>query len=223
MRRVAEPRWVSASITVAGFGLLVGYLAFTGDWRISPAWAFVFPVITFSVAWAFVAFKLFDRFPKLNRYMLYPPTAEEVESPLSPKEWTIRQVDYLTSLFRGKGAFLTPGEDGLICVPVLLVGIHPLSAFLGGLAFGAMHLARFTYLDCIAKSITYGLVCYFVLPHGLLTVVLGHVIMNGIAFAVLQVMKRQMERLQAVERKLELRSNRTVDADARDTAARRSL
>lgn len=57
------------------------------------------------------------------------------------------------------------------------------------------------------------------LPHGLLTVVLGHFMTNGISFAVLQVVKRRMERLQAVERKMEERSNRRVDADARDTSA----
>jgi hypothetical protein len=213
---------MQTAILAVGFGLLVGYLIQTRDWGISVGWALVFPLISFSVARATVALKLHARLPGLNRYVLYPVRDGKTEPPLTDREWTIRQVNWLINEFRGKGVFLTPGEDALICVPVLLVGIHPLSAFLGGVAFGVMHLARFTYLDCIAKGSTYALVCYFVLPQGLLTVVLGHFIMNGIGFAVLQVAKRQMERLQAVERKLELRSNRTVDADAHDTAARRS-
>ena len=104
----------------------------------------------------------------------------------------------MLGLFHAKAVALTPGEDGLICVPLLLVGINPLSAALGGIVFGLLHVERFTYLECIAKSITYGL---FVLPHGLLTVVLGHLIMNGIGFAGLRVIKRHVESAQAVRAK----------------------
>jgi hypothetical protein len=77
-----------------------------------------------------------------------------------------------------------------------------------------LHLGRFTYLECIGKSITYALVCYFVLPHGVLTVAVGHLIMNGVAFVGIQVARRKLSK--------KLRSNPTVDADARNSSARGS-
>jgi hypothetical protein len=186
----------------------------TGDWRISPAWALAFPAISFSVAWLFVGLKLFDRYPKLNGYLLYSDTDQTRPSAVSSDDWARKQADYLNSGFRAQAVLSTPAEDGLICVPVLLVGVGPLSVVLGGLAFGFLHLARFTYLECIGKSITYAAVCYFVLPHGVLTVVLGHVIMNGIGFVGIQIARRKFPE--------KLRSNSAVDADARNSGARGS-
>jgi hypothetical protein len=214
MRRLFQSGWVRVAVGILGFGLLGSYLVVTGDWRISPIWALAFPAISFSVAWAFVGLKLFDRFPKLNAYHLHPNAGEKREVPPSADAWSLRQAHYLESGFRGKATLTTPAEDGLICVPVLFVGIGSVSAALGGIAFGFIHLGRFTYLECIGKSITYALVCYFVLPHGLLTVAFGHVIMNGIGFIAIQVAKRKLSE--------KLRSNPTVDTDVRKNDARRS-
>jgi hypothetical protein len=214
MHRLFKSTWVQVALGILGFGLLGGYLVVTGDWRVSAIWALAFPAISFSVAWAFVGLKLFDRFPKLNSYLLYPYASEKREAPLSGDEWSLRQANYLESGFRGKAVLGTPAEDGLICVPVLLVGLGLLSAAFGGIAFGFIHLGRFTYLECIGKSITYALVCYFVLPHGLLTVAFGHLIMNGIAFVAIQVAKRKLSE--------KLRSNPTVESDARNNGARGS-
>jgi hypothetical protein len=126
---------------------------------------------------------------------------------VSSDDWALKQANYLNSGFRAKAVLSTPAEDGLICVPVLLAGIGPVSILLGGLAFGFLHLGRFTYLECMAKSITYAAVCYFVLPHGVLTVVLGHAIMNGIAFLGIQIARRRLSE--------KLRSNSTPHTDAR--------
>ena len=214
MHRLFKSRRTHIALGVIGFGLLGSYLVLAGDWRISPAWALAFPAISFSIAWLFAGLKLFDQYPKLNGYLLYPNTDEKSETPLSGDEWALKQANYLESQFRGKAILSTPAEDGLICVPVLLIGIGPLTAALGGVAFGFIHLGRFTYLECIGKSITYALICYFVLPHGLLTVALGHVIMNGVAFVAIQMTKRKLSE--------ELRSNPTVGPDARNSGARGS-
>jgi hypothetical protein len=214
MHRLFKSRWARIALGILGLGLLASYLALTGDWRISPTWSLAFPAISFSVAWLFVGLKLFDRFPKLNGYLLYPDKDETRPTTVSEDDWALKQADYLNSGFRGKAILSSPAEDGLICVPVLLVGLAPLSAVLGGVAFGFLHLGRFTYLECIGKGITYTLVCYFVLSHGLLTVVLGHVIMNGLAFVGIQVARRKLSE--------KLRSNPTVDADARSSGARGS-
>jgi hypothetical protein len=197
---------------VIGFSLLVGYLAVTTDWRISIPWVFAFPAISFSVAWLFVGLNLFDRFPRLNHYILYPQTDSNAERAQSDNEWALSQAKYLES--GGKSVVFAPTEDGLICVRVLLVGVGAISATLGGLGYGLIHLARFTYLECIAKAITYTLVCYFVLPQGLLTVVTGHLLMDLIALAALKVAKYKLS--------AELRSNPTVERDARKSSARPS-
>ena len=207
MDRLFKATWFRILLGTLGWPLLVGYLLFTEDWRVSPAWALAFPVISFAVAWLLIGLKLFERFPKLNGYLLYSDADQTRPSAVSNDDWALKQADYLNSGFRTKAVLSTPAEDGLICVPVLLVGIGPLSVVLGGLAFGFLHLGRFTYLECIGKSITYAAVCYSILPHGVLTVVLGHAIMNGIAFVALQIARRKLSE--------KLRSNSTPHPDAR--------
>jgi hypothetical protein len=201
MRRLFGSRWFYATHTVLGWGLLAGYLLLTSDWRISPLRSLGYPAIAFLTAWLF-ELKLFRRFPTLNRYLLYQD-ADLRTRPVSSDDWALKQANYLHSLFRLKAVLSTPAEDGLICVPVLLNGIAPLPAALGGLAFGFLHLARFTYLDCIAKAFTYTLVCLLVLPSGVLTVALGHIITNGIGYAALQIARRKLAE--------KLRSNASVN------------
>jgi hypothetical protein len=210
--RLLKSRWTYVTIRVVGFSLLLGYLAVTTDWRISVPWVFAFPAISFSVAWLFVGFNLFDRFPRLNRYIQYPQTNDNAERAQSDNEWALSQTKYLES--GGKSVVFAPTEDGLICVPVLLVGIGVISAALGGFAYGLIHLGRFTYLECIGKTITYTLVCYFVLPQGLLTVVTGHLLMDLIALAALKGARHKLSE--------DLRSNPTVERDARKSGARPS-
>jgi len=212
--RILTSRWTWIAIGAAGLGLLGGYLALSGDWRISVPWAFAYVAISVAVAWLFVGLKLHERLPKLDRHLLYPHDHNAAGSKLTSDQWALAYARYIDAGFRTKAALLTPAEDGLICVPVLLIGIGFVAAFVAGIVFGLLHLGRFTYLDCIGKAIIYTLVCLFVLPHGLLTVVLGHLLMNGIAFFGLQVAKHKLG--------AKLRSNHTVETDARETRARGS-
>jgi MFS family permease len=214
MHRLFRAKWFRMTFGILGWPLLAGYLMMTGDWRVSLVWALAFPAISFAVAWLFVGLKLFDRFSKLDGYLLYSDTDETRPATVSSDDWALKQADYLNSGFNWRAVLSTPAEDGLICVPLLLVGIGPFSAALGGVIFGFLHLGRFTYLECIGKSITYAAVCYFVLPHGVLTVVLGHGIVNGIAFLGLPIARRKLAE--------KLRSNSTVETDARESDARGS-
>lgn len=207
MQRLFTSTWVRITLGTLGWPLLAGYLLLTEDWRVSPVWALAFPAISFAVAWLFVGLRLFDRFPKLNGYLLYSEADQARPAAVSSDDWALKQANYLNSGFRAKAVLSTPAEDGLICVPVVLVGIGPLSAALGGFAFGLLHLGRFAYLECIGKSITYAAVCYFILPHGVLTVVLGHAMMNGIAFVGIQIARRKLSE--------KLRSNSTPHTEAR--------
>jgi hypothetical protein len=213
--RLLSSRWTHIAIWIFGFSFLAGYLALSGDWRVSFPWALAYVAISLSVGWFFsVALRLHERLPALDRYLLFERDDKATEQ-INNDEWTLRYVKYhLDTGLRTKTVLLTPAEDGLICVPVLLTGAGLVPAALGGMVFGLLHLGRFTYLDCIAKAIIYALVCYYVLPHGLLTVVVGHFIMNGLAFAFMQVAERKLS--------AKLRSNNTVEADARETGARGS-
>lgn len=189
-RPILKSSWTYAFIRLIGFGLLGGYLFLTGDWRVSVAWALAFPAIAFSVAILLVNLDLSRRFPTLNKYYLFP----DAKGAQSENEWSLNQAKRLDGMM-GRGRWLyAPAEDGLICVPVLLAGLGIASSVLGGLVFGLLHVGRFTYLECMGKSIYYSLVCIFVLPHGLLTVALGHVVTDAMGLAAAKVAKHKLLR-----------------------------
>ena len=136
------------TMRVVGFGMLFGYLWHSGDWRLSLPWALAFPAVSLVVGWTFVSLRFSERFLRLNTYLLYPANERVTESPLSEDEWALRQAKYVESGMRGGLILTAPAEDGFICVPVLLTAISPISVLVGGIVFGCMHLARFTYLEC---------------------------------------------------------------------------
>ena len=194
MKRLLSSKWTYVTMRIVGFCLLFVYLWQSGDWRLSVPWALAFPAISFGVGWTFVSLRFFERFPRLNTYLLYPANELANESTLSEDEWALRQAKYLESGMRGVLILTAPAEDGFICVPVLLSAITPISALVAGTIFGLMHLARFTQLECIGKAIAYALVVYVVLPHGLLTVVLGHLLMDVLGVAVLKIAQHRLSR-----------------------------
>lgn len=206
IRPILKSSWTYTLIRVVGFGLLGGYLFLTDDWRISVTWALAFPAIAFAVAILLVNLNLSQRFPALDKYFLFP----NAKLANSEDEWSLNQARRFEGMM-GRGRFLlAPAEDGLVCVPVLLAGLSVASSALGGLVFGLLHLGRFTYLECIGKSIYYSLVCFFVLPHGLLTVALGHVLMDAAALAAAKAVKRKLV--------CKSRSNPAVKRDAPQAA-----
>lgn len=206
MVRLLNSRFTYIAIRSVGLLFLVSYLLGLGDWRLSLLWALAFPAISFSVASLFVILKLSDRFPSLNRYLLV--YGQNVGSPLASteNERTLAQASYLENGLRRTSVLAAPLEDGFVCVPLLLVGLNPLSAIVGGIAFGAVHLARFTYIECIGKALYYTLVCFFVLPHGLLTVATGHLLTDVIGLVGVKIAKQRLTQ--------KSRSNSPLNTDA---------
>jgi len=139
-----------------------------------------------------VGLKLAERFPEMNRYRFIQVSKNDEARPLSEKEWGARRAEYLESSLRGMAIFLTPAEDGLICVPVLLVGVNMITAVLGGLAFGLLHLGRFTYLECVGKTVIYSLAILLILPQGLLTLIAGHFTVDIIGLLILKIARRRL-------------------------------
>ena len=190
--RLLAMKWTYPALRVVGYGFLATYLIVFRDFTFSIPWVFGYVAIAVSVATLMVVLKLPERFPTLERYHFarkapnaeQPRTHEEWKK--KHEEWDKKRWDYHVARFRLGIIVHTPHEDGLICVPVLLAGINPLSAIIGGLVFGFFHLKGYTYLDCMTKAITYSLVCLIVLPHGLLTVVAGHFLIDVFAWLGLQ-------------------------------------
>jgi hypothetical protein len=74
---------------------------------------------------------------------------------------------------------LIPGEDGLFFVPLLLVGVTPVTTALASALFGLAHYPLFPVKHCIVKGTLFFLVTVLILPHGLATVVVGHLLLDG--------------------------------------------
>lgn len=190
--RVLRSRWTYMCVRVGGFALLAGYLFAAGDWRVSVAWAFALPLIALAVAWALVVSKMSYRVPRLNEHLLYPRNTQNDELNVSAEELDLKWVQFTEKKLPPRLIPFAAAEDGLICVPVLLVGISPVSAVIGGIAFGVLHLARFSYFECLGKALYYSLAIYVVLPHGVLTVAVGHIATDVFGLIVLHLVKRKV-------------------------------
>ena len=81
-------------------------------------------------------------------------------------------------------ALLIPGEDGLFFVPLLLIGANWLSICITALAFGSLHYPEFPLALCVVKAVFVALIAVLILPHGLGTVVTGHLIVDALAYFV---------------------------------------
>ena len=81
-----------------------------------------------------------------------------------------------------RALLLLPGEDGLFFVPLLWVGITPISAACVSVAYAAVHYPQFPAKYCAAKSVFLFGIATTVLPHGLGSVIVGHLVGDAIAF-----------------------------------------
>lgn len=160
-----------------GFLFLILYFYIYRDFSFSFLWALLYILIALLVSNIVVWLDLDRRFPILNKYLFLQTKVASNED-----EYVKVVGNYLLSMFKGWSFLHTPGEDGFICVPLLLLGINPITALLGGFIFGFLHLGRFTYFECLMKFIIYSFACYFVLPHGVLTVIAGHMALNSIVW-----------------------------------------
>ena len=79
---------------------------------------------------------------------------------------------------------LLAGEDGFFFVPILLLGINPVSAAVVAVAYAAIHYPEFPLKHCITKAILIFLIASLILPNGLVSVIVGHLILNVFAYHV---------------------------------------
>ena len=172
--------WV---IRIAGMLFLVSYLLIYQDFSFSLTWVFLYVAIVLGVATGLTSLGIHRLIPSLGAYYVPRKMQESVAEDLEQEDDPYRMREaYMKSLFNKKSVGFLAAEDGLIGVPLLLLGINPLSVFIAGIVFGVLQLPRFTYFECLIKGITYMLICLLVLPNGILTVVLGHYLTDGIVW-----------------------------------------
>jgi hypothetical protein len=78
-----------------------------------------------------------------------------------------------------------PAEDGLFLLPLVFIGINPISAAVAALLFGAAHYPSFPWRYCVPKSLAYFFVALFVLPYGIWSVVVAHLLVDVAVFGAL--------------------------------------
>ena len=74
-------------------------------------------------------------------------------------------------------------------MPLLYFGISPASAAVAASLFAAAHYPSFPWRYCVPKGIAYFFVALFVLPHGIWSIVVAHLLMDAGAFAFLLLAK----------------------------------
>jgi hypothetical protein len=83
------------------------------------------------------------------------------------------------SLKRQPWRFLfIPAEDGFFLLPLLYVGINPVSAAVAALLFACIHYPVFPWRYCVPKGVVYFFVALFILPHGIWSVIVAHFLVD---------------------------------------------
>jgi len=86
---------------------------------------------------------------------------------------------------------LIPGEDGLFFLPLLYIGINPLSAFIASALFAAAHCAYKSLNACMGTFFIAFFLCLLVLPQGIIPMVAGHLIVDISVFLFLPYMNKR--------------------------------
>jgi hypothetical protein len=74
------------------------------------------------------------------------------------------------------------GEDGVFFLPLLYIGISPTVALVASFAYAILHYPLFPLWACAMKGLFLYTVAIWILPHGIMTVVVGHLINDGLLF-----------------------------------------
>ncbi len=73
---------------------------------------------------------------------------------------------------------LIPAEDGFFLLPLLYTGINPISAAVAAFLFAVTHYPSFPWRYCLPKGIAYFFVALFIVPYGIWTVVVAHLLVD---------------------------------------------
>jgi len=110
--------------------------------------------------------------------------------PIDEKEATAINDRFLEGLTRNpRYFFLIPAEDGFFLLPLLYIGLNPISAAIAAAVFAAAHYPVFPWRYCLPKGIAYFFVAIFVLPRGIWSVVVAHLLVDTAMFGLILLTK----------------------------------
>ena len=154
-------------LKLAGLALLIVYFL-TNPFYVEPTWIAAYLAVVVGVGAAFVLAidPVIDRFFPKSKVNL-DPIGGQIISEARRRPLRV--------------ALLLPGEDGFFFVPLLWVGITPITAAIATAAFAALHYPQFPLRTCAVKFIFLFCIAIVVLPHGLGSVVVGHLLLDAMA------------------------------------------
>ncbi len=165
-QKYSIPKWRNITVTVLGWAFLILYgirYPISINYRAVAAFLGVFVAIGV-ISLAIIAvtkilgIKVFDEADA-------DFTGEQMISELRKRPWQL---------------LLIPAEDGFFLLPLLYAGVDPVSAVVAAFLFGLAHYLFFPGLVCIPKGVAYFFVALFILPYGIWSVVLGHLIVDAV-------------------------------------------
>lgn len=195
-------------IQLGGWAILILYLAQTPI-AFDPFWVGVYVAVSLGVGTAYVlAVKPIVR--------VLSGTATTVADAPTEQQGLVphpRNAPLLHDLFRRplRTIILAPGETGLFFVPVAIIGVTWWSALLAAALFGLAHHRTYSVEQCAVKAFTAFLNGYFILPYGVIHLVIGHLIVDALGIGAFWLTTSKEDRLSA---------NNTVETDARESGAR---
>lgn len=80
---------------------------------------------------------------------------------------------------------LIPGEDGIFFLPLLYIGVNPLTAFAASLLFALAHAGYKSRSAMAGTFLIAFAVCLLILPNGIIPVMIGHLIVDITVFLIL--------------------------------------
>lgn len=92
---------------------------------------------------------------------------------------------------------LIPGEDGIFFLPLLYIGLNPLTAFAASALFALAHAGYKSWSAMTGTFLIAFVVCLTILPNGIIPVIIGHFIVDITVFLILLYMERQEAKAQA--------------------------
>lgn len=142
-----------------------------------PVWIVVYVVMTIVIGCLFAVFRVV-----LDKIRLPNPSAAQSSS--QEEQQVYGQCERMIAPVRSRPwlFLLIPGEDGVFFLPLLYLGITPLTAAIAATAFTLIHYCckpnstlPGTFTLTFANIIV-------VLPHGILPMVVGHLLLDAVAF-----------------------------------------
>ena len=165
-RKYSILKWRNITLTIFGFALLI-FHAFHSPISIHIRAVGIFLGIFAVIALTTVAMAVLQR--KFGVKWLdekdAEQTSEKIISGFKKRPWEF---------------LLIPAEDGFFLLPLLYIGINPLSAAVAAFCFGVMHYPLYPWQACVPKGIAYFFVALFVLPYGIWSVIVAHLSVDAI-------------------------------------------